>query len=159
MRWGKAGESLKLLNGNTVAIDEWIGVIADEKEIESLAGIMGGDATAVSLETQDIYLEAAFWYPNAIQGRGRRFNFSTDAAHRFERGVDFATIVEHMERITALIVEICGQKDVTKVGPIDDQVVNLPKREAVSVRTARAVKVIGVPLTDEQIADLSLIHI
>ena len=154
VRWGKKGESLKLLNGNTVAIDEWIGVIADEKEIESLAGIMGGDATAVSLETQDIYLEAAFWYPNAIQGRGRRFNFSTDAAHRFERGVDFATIVEHMERITALIVEICGQKDVTKVGPIDDQVVNLPKREAVSVRTARAVKVIGVPLTDEQIADI-----
>lgn len=154
VRWGKKGESLKLLNGNTVAIDEWIGVIADEKEIESLAGIMGGDATAVSLDTQDIYLEAAFWYPNAIQGRGRRFNFSTDAAHRFERGVDFATIVEHMERITALIVEICGQKDVTKVGPIDDQVVNLPKREAVSVRTARAVKVIGVPLTDEQIADI-----
>ncbi|MNK15476.1 Phenylalanine--tRNA ligase beta subunit [compost metagenome] len=154
VRWGKAGESLKLLNGNTVAVDEWVGVIADEKEIESLAGIMGGDASAVSLDTQDIYLEAAFWYPNAIQGRGRRFNFSTDAAHRFERGVDFATTVEHMERITALIVEICGQKDVTQVGPIDDHVVNLPKRAAVSVRTARAVKVIGVPLTDETIADI-----
>ncbi|MES2027500.1 MAG: phenylalanine--tRNA ligase subunit beta [Pseudomonadota bacterium] len=154
IRWGKAGESLKLLNGNTVAVDEWIGVIADEKEIESLAGIMGGDASAVSLDTQDIYLEAAFWYPNAIQGRGRRFNFSTDAAHRFERGVDFATTVEHMERITALIVEICGQKDQTAVGPIDDHIVNLPKREAVSVRTARAVKVIGVPLTDELIADI-----
>lgn len=154
IRWGKAGESLKLLNGNTVAVDEWIGVIADEKEIESLAGIMGGDASAVSLDTQDIYLEAAFWYPNAIQGRGRRFNFSTDAAHRFERGVDFATTVEHMERITALIVEICGQKDQTAVGPIDDHIVNLPKREPVSVRTARAVKVIGVPLTDELIADI-----
>lgn len=154
VRWGKAGESLKLLNGNTVAVDEWVGVIADEKEIESLAGIMGGDASAVSLDTQDIYLEAAFWYPNAIQGRGRRFNFSTDAAHRFERGVDFATTVEHMERITALIVEICGQKDVTQVGPIDDHVVSLPKRAAVSVRTARAVKVIGVPLTDETIADI-----
>jgi phenylalanyl-tRNA synthetase beta chain len=154
VRWGKAGESLKLLNGNTVAVDEWVGVIADEKEIESLAGIMGGDASAVSLDTQDIYLEAAFWYPNAIQGRGRRFNFSTDAAHRFERGVDFATTVEHMERITALIVEICGQKDVTQIGPIDDHVVNLPKRAAVSVRTARAVKVIGVPLTDETIADI-----
>ncbi|MDO8306573.1 phenylalanine--tRNA ligase subunit beta, partial [Herminiimonas sp.] len=154
VRWGKKGESLKLLNGNTVEVDEWIGVIADDKEIESLAGIMGGDATAVSLETQDIYLEAAFWYPNAIQGRGRRFNFSTDAAHRFERGVDFATTVEHIERITALIVEICGQKDKTAVGPIDDHIVNLPKRDPVSVRTARAVKVIGVALTDEQIADI-----
>lgn len=154
VRWGKKDESLKLLNGNTVAVDEWIGVIADDNQIESLAGIMGGDATAVSLDTQDIYLEAAFWYPNAIQGRARRLNFSTDAAHRFERGVDFATTVEHMERITALIVEICGQKDKTAVGPIDDHIVNLPKRDPVSVRTARAVKVIGVALTDAQIADI-----
>ena len=153
VRWGKAGESLKLLNGNTVSIDEWIGVIADEQQIESLAGIMGGDATAVSLETQNIYLEAAFWFPQAIQGRARRFNFSTDAGHRFERGVDFATTVEHIERITALLVEICGGND-TKVGPIDDQKVNLPLRLPVTVRTARAVKVIGVPLTDALIADI-----
>jgi phenylalanyl-tRNA synthetase beta chain len=154
VRWGKAGESLKLLNGNTVEVDDWVGVIADEREIESLAGIMGGDATAVSLDTQDIYLEAAFWWPQAIQGRARRYNFSTDAAHRFERGVDYATTVEHIERITALIVEICGQKGKTAVGPIDDHIVNLPQRRPVSVRTARAVKVIGVPLSDDQIADI-----
>jgi phenylalanyl-tRNA synthetase beta chain len=154
VRWGRKGESIKLLNGNTVEVDEWVGVIADERELESLAGIMGGDATAVSLDTQNIYLEAAFWWPQSIQGRGRRYNFSTDAAHRFERGVDYATTVEHIERITALIVEICGQKGKTTVGPVDDHVVNLPKRAPVSVRTARAVKVIGVSLTDEQIADI-----
>jgi phenylalanyl-tRNA synthetase beta chain len=153
VRWGKQGETLKLLNGNTVAVDEWIGVIADELEIESLAGIMGGDSTAVSLDTQDIYLEAAFWWPSAIQGRARRFNFSTDAAHRFERGVDFATTVEHLERITALLIDICGTPD-TKVGPVDDQSVNVPQRPPVSVRTARAVKIIGVPLTDALIADI-----
>ena len=153
VRWGKKGESLKLLNGNTVEVDEWVGVIADEKEIESLAGIMGGDATAVTLDTADIYLEAAFWWPNAIQGRARRYNFSTDAAHRFERGVDFAGTVDHIERITALIVEICGTAD-TKVGPVDDQVVNLPKREPVALRTARAAKVIGVDITDEMVADI-----
>jgi len=153
VRWGKPGESLKLLNGNTVDVDGWVGVIADDKEIESLAGIMGGDSTAVSLDTTNIYLEAAFWWPQAIQGRARRYNFSTDAAHRFERGVDYATTVEHIERITALIVEICGGKD-TQVGPIDDHVVNLPQRKPVSVRTARAVKVIGVPIGDEQIADI-----
>ena len=153
VRWGKKGESLKLLNGNTIEIDEWVGVIADEKEIESLAGIMGGDSTAVSLDTTDIYLEAAFWWPNAIQGRARRYNFSTDAAHRFERGVDYATIPDHIERITALIVEICGTGD-TKVGPVDDQVVNLPQRQPVPLRTARAQKVIGVPLTDDVIADI-----
>lgn len=154
VRWGKSGESLKLLNGNTVAVDEWIGVISDEKEIESLAGIMGGDSTAVSLDTQNIYLEAAFWWPQAIQGRARKFNFSTDAAHRFERGVDFATTVEHLERITSLIVEICGGAANVKVGPVDDHIVNLPQRPAVKMRTARAVKVIGVALTDEQIADI-----
>lgn len=154
VRWGKAGESLKLLNGNTVAVDEWVGVIADEKAIESLAGIMGGDATAVSLDTQNVYLEAAFWWPSAIQGRARKYNFSTDAAHRFERGVDYATTVEHLERITSLIVEICGGPAQVKVGPVDDQIVNLPKRPAVSMRTSRAQKIIGVPLTDAQIADI-----
>ena len=153
IRWGKAGETLKLLNGNTIAIDEWLGVIADERQIESLAGIMGGDSTAVSLETEDIYLEAAFWWPNAIQGRARRLNFSTDAAHRFERGVDFATTVEHIERITALIVEICGTTT-TQVGPVDDQSVNLPQRAPVQMRTARAQKVIGVPVTDAMVADI-----
>jgi phenylalanyl-tRNA synthetase beta chain len=154
VRWGKADESIKLLNGNTVAVNEWIGVIADDQEIESLAGIMGGDSTAVSLETQDIYLEAAFWWPQAIQGRARHFNFSTDAAHRFERGVDYATTVEHLERITALIVEICGEKGKTAVGPVDDHVVNLPQPQPVLLRTARATKVIGVPFTDAQIADI-----
>jgi phenylalanyl-tRNA synthetase beta chain len=153
IRWGRTGESLKLLNGTTIAVDEWFGVIADDQQIESLAGIMGGDSTAVTLDTTDIYLEAAFWWPNAIQGRARRLNFSTDAAHRFERGVDYATTVEHIERITGLILEICGNAD-TKVGPVDDQSVNLPVRQPVVLRTARAQKVIGVPITDAMVADI-----
>jgi phenylalanyl-tRNA synthetase beta chain len=152
VRWGRKGETLKLLNGSTVEVDDWVGVIADEQAIESLAGIMGGDATAVSLDTRDIYLEAAFWYPQAIQGRGRRYNFSTDAAHRFERGVDYATTVEHIDRITSLIVAICGQGDATQVGPVDDQIINLPQRKPVTMRTARAAKVIGVPIDSTQVA-------
>lgn len=154
VRWGRKGEQLKLLNGNTVELDDWVGVIADEKEVESLAGIMGGDATAVSLETTNIYLEAAFWWPQALQGRARRYNFSTDAAHRFERGVDFATTVEHIERITALIIEICGVPGQTQVGPVDDQVIALPKREPVKLRVARAAKIIGVPVSAAQVADI-----
>ena len=154
VRWGKKGESLKLLNGNTIEVDEWVGVIADQKEIESLAGIMGGDSTAVTLDTENIYLESAFWWPQAIQGRARKYNFSTDAAHRYERGVDFASVVEHVERITALIVEICGGPEHVKVGPIDDHIVNLPQRLPVKMRTDRANKVIGVPFTDAQIADI-----
>ena len=154
VRWGRAGEQLKLLNGNTVGLDDWIGVIADDTGPEAMAGIMGGDATAVSLDTTNIYLEAAFWWPNAIQGRARRFNFSTDAAHRFERGVDFATTVEHIERITALIVEICGVPGQTKVGQVDDQITALPKREPVTLRVARAAKIIGIPLSAQQVADI-----
>ena len=153
VRWGRPGESLKLLNGTTINVDSFFGVIADEHDIESLAGIMGGDATAVSLDTADIYLEAAFWWPNAIQGRARRLNFSTDAAHRFERGVDYATTVEHIERITALIVDICGTAG-TIVNPVDDQIANIPQRAPVVLRTARAQRVIGVPVTDAMVADI-----
>ncbi len=153
VRWGRKGESLELLNGNTVEVDDWVGVIADANGLESLAGIMGGEASGVSLDTTAIYLEAAFWWPEAIQGRARRYHFSTDAAHRFERGVDYATTVEDLERITALVLEICGTAD-TQVGPVDDHVVNLPQRQPVSVRTARACKVIGVDLSDAQIADI-----
>ena len=154
VRWGKAGESVALLNGSTVNVDEWVGVIADGHGIESLAGVMGGERTAVTLETQDIFVEAAFWHPQAIQGRARRYNFTTDAAHRFERGVDFAGTVEQIERLTTLIMSICGVKGTTQVAPIADQVVNVPLRKPVTLRTARAVKVIGVPFSDEQIASI-----
>jgi phenylalanyl-tRNA synthetase beta chain len=152
VRWGKPGETLKLLNGNTVTLDEKVGVIADENQVESLAGIMGGDATAVSDDTKNIYLEAAFWWPKAIAGRSRRYNFSTDAGHRFERGVDPGKTVEHVERITQLIIEICGTPD-TACGPIDDAQVNLPQAAPVTLRVARAAKVIGMPLTQAQCLD------
>ena len=152
VRWGQAGETLKLLNGNTVTVDGQVGVIADERQVESLAGIMGGDATAVSDDTQNIYIEAAFWWPTSIAGRSRRFNFSTDAGHRFERGVDPQSTVEHIERITQLVVDICGTPQ-TQVGPIDDQTLNLPAIRPVTLRVARAVKVIGMPLSQQQCAD------
>ncbi len=152
VRWGKPGEQLKLLNGNTVTVDEKVGVIADAQQVESLAGIMGGDATAVSDDTRHIYVEAALWWPKSIAGRSRRFNFSTDAGHRFERGVDPQLTVEHIERITQLIIEICGTPD-TQCGPVDDVVAHVPAAAPVSLRVARAVKVIGMPLTQAQCVD------
>ena len=152
VRWGKPGEQLKLLNGSTVTVDDKVGVIADDQQVESLAGIMGGDATAVSDDTQHVYVEAAFWWPKAIAGRSRRFNFSTDAGHRFERGVDPCQTVEHIERISQLIIDICGTAD-TACGPIDDLQVNLPVTKTVNLRVARASKVIGMPLTQAQCVD------
>lgn len=148
VRWGRAGEQLKLLNGNTVSVDAEVGVIADNEQVESLAGIMGGDATAVSEHTKNIFIEAAFWWPKAIAGRSRRYNFSTDAGHRFERGVDPTTTVEHVERITQLVLEICGGQ----AGPLDDHVLSLPEGKPVMLRVARACKVIGMPVTQEQCA-------
>ena len=149
VRWGRPGEQLKLLNGNTVTVDEKVGVIADEREVESLAGIMGGDATAVSDDTKNIYVEAAFWWPESIQGRSRRFNFTTDAGHRFERGVDPSRTVRIIERITHLVVSICGGQ----AGAIDDQTLRLPEAKPVTLRVARAARVIGMPLTQAQCAE------
>jgi phenylalanyl-tRNA synthetase beta chain len=153
VRWGKAGEELKLLNGNTVTVDAKVGVIADDVQVESLAGIMGGDATAVSDDTKHVYVEAAFWWPKSIAGRSRRYNFSTDAGHRFERGVDPSLTVEHIERITQLILDICGTPEST-CGAIDDLQPNVPKPTPVSLRVARAAKVIGMPVTQAQCVDV-----
>lgn len=158
VRWAKPGETLELLNGQTVTLQgpdsagklQDAGVVADQSGPVALAGIMGGNHCAVTDDTQNIYVEAAYWQPSAIQGRARRFNFSTDAAHRFERGVDPQNTVNCLEYLTALIVEVCGGQ----VGPIDDQVLAVPERKPVSMRLARAMKVIGIPLTKEIVADV-----
>jgi phenylalanyl-tRNA synthetase beta chain len=148
IRWARPGETLKLLNGNTVELDDKVGVVADSAGPESLAGIMGGDASAVSDDTTSVYVEAAFWWPSAVAGRSRRFNFSTDAGHRFERGVDAETIPQHVERITQLILQICGGQ----AGPLNDVVARLPARPPVTLRVARAAKVIGMPVTQAECA-------
>jgi phenylalanyl-tRNA synthetase beta chain len=153
VRWAKRGESVELLNGQTVELDPWFGVIADDRGVEALAGVMGGEATAVTLDTTDIYVEAAFWWPEAIQGRARRLNFGTDAAHRFERGVDFATTVEHIEYITRLIIDICGTPQ-TRLGPVDDQTTRLPRRDPVRMRIERCRKVLGVAVEADEMAQV-----
>lgn len=158
VRWAKAGESLELLNGQTVTLQgldsagkmQEAGVVADQKGPVALAGIMGGNHCAVNDDTKNIYIEAAYWLPSAIQGRARRFNFSTDAAHRFERGVDPQNTVNCLEYLSALILGVCGGQ----AGPVDDQVLNVPERKAVKMRLARAEKVIGIPLTNEIVADV-----
>ena len=103
----------------------------------------------MSDSTRHIYVEAAFWWPEAIQGRSRRFGFTTDAGHRFERGVDPSRTVEIIERITRLIVDICGGS----VGPVDDKILRLPEAEPVTLRVARAARVIGMPVTQAQCVD------
>jgi phenylalanyl-tRNA synthetase beta chain len=152
VRWGRAGESITLLSEQVVAVDAAVGVVADDAGVESIAGIMGGLSTSVTLATTDVYLEAAFWWPEAIQGRSRRYNFATEAGHRFERGVDFANTVTAIERLTRLIVDICGTPR-TRIGPVDDTIAALPAREPVELRLAQLQRVLGVALDAAQVQD------
>ena len=148
VRWAREGESLKLLNEQTVELTPYYGVVCDGDTPSCIAGIMGGEKSSVSETTTDLFIEAAFWQQLAIQGRCRKLNFSTDAAYRFERGVDFGTNAQHMEYVTRLVLEICGTSE-TRVGPVDDQIVNLPERKPVTMRVARCLKVVGMDIPVE----------
>ena len=150
VRFGRKGERVKLLNEQTVDVDEGVLCITDSSGPVGLAGIMGGDSTKAETDSRNIYLESAFFYPEAIAGRSRRYNFTSDAAHRFERGVDFDNNVAGIERATELILAICGGEP----GPTDDLVARLPERKPVRVRSARAAKVIGIDLDDKEIGEI-----
>ena len=113
------------------------------------AWIMGGDHSAVTLDTQNIYIESAFWWPAAIQGRARHLKFSTDAAYRFERGVDPDRTVKYLDYVTQLVQEICGGQ----IGPLDDQVLELPKSHQVTLRVPRVEKILGIPIDGNQISE------
>ena len=146
VRWAKPEEQLTLLGGNEVALDTRYGVIADAQGAISLAGIMGGERTACTDNTTDVFVEAAYWLPSAIQGRSRWLNLNTDAGHRFERGVDFNDTVTGVERITQLILEVCGGEP----GPVVDQVTELPDRKPVTAHFDRIRKVLGIAPTDTE---------
>lgn len=148
VRWAHEGEKVALLNGQVHELSPWYGVICAGDEAECLAGIMGGESSAITDDTKDLFIESAFWFPRAIQGRCRKLNFSTDAAYRYERGVDYGTTVEHLEYITRLVLEICGTPE-TKVGPVDDVVGELPVRRPVTMRVARCNKLVGIDIPVE----------
>jgi len=150
VRFGRGGERVKLLNEQTVEVYPDVLAIADASGPIGLAGIMGGDSTKADASTRHVFLESAFFFPEAIAGRARRYNFTSDASHRFERGVDFANEVEGIERATSLILEICGGEP----GPTVDTVARLPERAPVRMRVARAHKVIGVAVPADGIADI-----
>jgi phenylalanyl-tRNA synthetase beta chain len=150
VRFGRKGERVKLLNDMTVDVDETVLCITDGSGPIGLGGVMGGDSTKAELTTRNIFLESAFFYPEAVAGRARRHNFTSDASHRFERGVDFDNNVTGIERCTRLVMEICGGEP----GPTVDIVASLPQRRPVRMRVARAHRVIGVPVPANDMADI-----
>jgi len=149
-RLAKPAEKLLLLNEQTIAIDADILMIADDAKPLAMAGIMGGEESGITLETSELFLESAFFAPKAIAGRARRYGFGSDASHRFERGVDFGGTRRAIERATQLIIDICGGA----AGPVVEAKAEMPARVPVRLRTARAVKVLGMAMTAEQIAKL-----
>src|SRR5882672_1295898 len=150
VRFGRKGERVKLLNDMTVDVDESVLCITDRSGVIGLGGIMGGDSTKADSATRNILIESAFFYPEAVAGRARRYNFASDASHRFERGVDFDNNVAGIERATRLILDICGGEP----GPTVDTVAKLPERRPVRMRVARAHKIIGVPVPAAEMADI-----
>jgi phenylalanyl-tRNA synthetase beta chain len=148
VRWGRKGEKLLLLNEQQVEVDESVLCITDDSGVIGLAGIMGGEGTKADQNTRNVLLESAFFYPEAIAGRARRYGFASDASHRFERGVDFDNNLDGIERATRLVLELCGGEP----GPAVDTVARLPRRKPVAMRVARAQKVIGIPLAAKEMA-------
>lgn len=152
VRNSRAGESLSLLNDQTIELDGEALVIADQQQALALAGVMGGGTSAVSDETQNIFLECAFFSPRSIAGKARQFGLHTDSSHRFERGVDFTLQQRAIERATQLIVEIAGGS----VGPVNAVVsqAHYPARLPVKLRSQRIQKVLGISLTTDEVSSL-----
>src|ERR1700693_3317160 len=108
VRRARDGETLLALDGRTYTLDSNVCVIADEHGVESLAGIMGGEASGCSEATTDVLIESALWNEINIAQTGRKLGINSDARYRFERGVDPAFMVPGLEMATKLIMELCG---------------------------------------------------
>jgi len=146
VRPARAGETLALLNDQTVELTAGSLVIADDQGAVALAGIMGGAASAVSEATVDIFLEAAHFTPDAMAGRARAYGLSTDSSHRFERGVDPTLPAAAMERATRLILDICGGQ----AGPVSVVGSAPALRPAIHFRPERARRLLGMDVTDAE---------
>ncbi len=152
VRSSQQAESLSLLNDQTIELDGEVLVIADQKQALAFAGVMGGNASAVSDQTRDIFLECAFFNPINIAGKARKFGLHTDSSHRFERGVDFTLQQRAIERATQLIVDIAGGS----VGPINAVVSpeHLPSRQPVKLRELSIQKILGITLNHQEVTKL-----
>ena len=147
VRRAQNGETLACLNEKNVCLSENTLVIADEAGALSMAGLMGGEASAVSDGTKNIVLEAAWFAPEIIAGKARQYGFGSDSSFRFERGVDFELQSDAIERASELILDICGGQ----AGAVVEALGDLPAHKTVTVRTARVEKLLGVAVDETRI--------
>ncbi len=152
VRYPAPGEQLLLLNEQTVTPSTDTALIADDAKPLAIAGVMGGEHSGINDATRDLFLESAFFPPAAIAGKARALGFSSDASHRYERGVDFELQRRAIERATELILEVSGGQP----GPVVEAVSadDLPSRQPVRLRTGRVARVLGVTLAGGRIESL-----
>jgi phenylalanyl-tRNA synthetase beta chain len=152
VRFANTGEALTLLDGRALELGPDVLVITDGRGAVGLAGIMGGQSTAVSDATADVFLEAAFFAPNAIAGRARRYGMHTDASMRFERGVDPSAQARGIERATELLLSLCGGQ----AGPttVTERAADVPQRPVVALRRQRLDALLGVAVPEAQVSGL-----
>jgi phenylalanyl-tRNA synthetase beta chain len=149
VRMAQAGEALMLLDDREYTLDEQFVVVADNSGAIGLAGIMGGRSTAISDATTDVLLEAAHWAPAAIAAGSRRLGLFTDAAQRFERGVDPELPRQALERATALILESAGGHP----GPVRiEEFAPVAVGGSVTLRRERLARLLGTTVPDEEVA-------
>jgi phenylalanyl-tRNA synthetase beta chain len=152
VRMAEQGEKLTLIGGQEIELQAETLVIADAKGPLAMAGIMGGEHSAVSETTQDVLLESAFFAPTAIIGKARVYGLHTDSSHRFERGVDPQLQARAMERATALLIEIAGGEPGPIIEASDPD--KIETRPEIHLRSARVNKLLGVEVSDQEIVDI-----
>src|SRR5208283_5002725 len=122
VRFARPGESLLALNGQEYALDADMTAIADCAGVQSLGGVIGGEATGCSEATTEVFIEAALFDPVRTAATGRRLNIASDARYRFERGLDPAFVGDGLEIATRLMLELCGGEasEVVTAGAVPD---------------------------------------
>lgn len=152
VRMAKAGEKLVLLDENEIALNDDTLVIADQEKALAIAGVFGGLVSGVTAKTKNIFLESAFFAPDAILGKARQYGLHTDASHRYERGVDPSLQIQAMHRATQLLVDIVGGE----IGPIVEAKSDkyLPTPVELKLRASRLKRVLGVDIEPSRVSDI-----
>jgi phenylalanyl-tRNA synthetase beta chain len=147
VRYAHSKEQINLLDGKNIVLDQDTLVIADKNQVLAIAGVMGGNNSAVTEQTKDVFLESAFFNPASLAGRARHYGLNTDSAYRFERGVDPAITVSALERATQLLTEIVGGQ----AGPITQVQATTKPLPSITFHPAHFKKLLGFSLSKEKI--------
>lgn len=152
VRYAREGERLQLLDGQEIALQPDVLVIADAEAAVGVAGVMGGLKSGIADDTTDVFLEVAFFAPEAVAGRARRFGMHTDASQRFERGVDPRLQERAMERATQLLLDVAGGRPGPTV--ITQEKAHLPARSSILLDPARVERILGIDIPRQEIESL-----